>query len=294
MTVTKSSPSPTPSGAGIPSPNAASGAQHFATTGTTGAGTPQVWMPVTPAKGKQNNQFMTEQGQANQQLRKTGTFMSLDEATGTYYTWTTQQRDSFRAKALLAGLLQRGDGDMEAGALWSKLVTQAGNYGAQGQQVSPLDLLAGYVKANASGGNWIKQGDFEVNPLTGEKRYVGPQFKTTTASNVDLTDPATARAIATQIFQQSLGRDPGQGEINGFANALSQSEQSNPSQTTTTTQYDMKTGDPTNTASVTQGGMSDDARALLARDEIEKKPEYGAFQAATTYQNALNAAVGVK
>jgi len=158
--------------------------------------------------------------------------------------------------------------------------------------MSPMDLLAGYVKANSNGGNWVKQGDFEVNPLTGERRYVGPQFKTTTATNTNLTDPATARAIATQLFQQLLGRDPGKGDISSFASALAQSEIQNPSQTTTTTQYDKTTGDATNTSSVNVGGMTDQGRAQLAQDQIKKKPEYANVQAATTYMNALQQAVG--
>jgi hypothetical protein len=156
--------------------------------------------------------------------------------------------------------------------------------------VSPLDILSGYVKSNSNGG-WIKQGDFEVNPVTGERRYVGPKFKTTTQTNVNMTDPATARAIATKVFQDLLGRDPGQGEISAYAQALSQSEQQNPSTTTTTTQYDPTTGEATNSSSISEGGMTADGQALLASDEIKKGKEYGATQAATTYQNALEQAV---
>lgn len=216
---------------------------------------------------------------------------STDGATNQYFNWTQKQRDDFRAKGLLSGLLTAGAGDLEAYSLWGSLVSQAALYGAQNQPVGPLDILSGYVKANSSGG-WIKSGDFETNPVTGEKRYIGPQFKTTTQTNANLSDPATARALATQVFQQLLGRDPGQGEISSYAQALAQSEQSNPSQATTTTQYDMTTGEASNSSTVTTGGMTDAERGQLAEDRIKGGKEYGATQAATTYMNALQSAVG--
>jgi hypothetical protein len=218
-------------------------------------------------------------------------WMTTDQATNQYFNWTQKQRDDFRAKGLLSGLLTQGAGDMEAYGLWSSLVKQSALYGAQGKQVSPMDILSGYVKANSSGG-WIKDGDFEVNPVTGERRYVGPRFKTTTQTNTNFTDPATARAIATTMFQQLLGRDPGKGEIGQYASALAASERDNPSTTTTTTEYDPTTGEPIGSNSTTTGGLTDEGRSLLASDEIKDKAEYGATQAATTYMQALQQAVG--
>lgn len=218
-------------------------------------------------------------------------WLSEDDADAQYFTWSQKQRDDFRAKGLLSGMLTHGAGDLEAYSLWQNLVKQASGYGAQGRQVSPLDILSSYVKDNSKGG-WVKDGDFEVNPVTGERRYVGPKFKTTTQTNADLTDPATARAIATAVFQDLLGRDPGQGEISAYANALAASEEANPSTQTTTTQYDATTGEAVGSSSVTTGGMTDQGRQLLAGDKVKKNPEYGAVQAATTYMNALEQAVG--
>lgn len=289
-----------------PSPTASSDAQAQAlqqflassqsgTTTTTG----RVFMGNQPtkAKGLTAAQLAALPPSALYQAQRNGAstsapkWMSADDATGQYFNWSQKARDDFRAKGLLSGLLTTGAGDLEAYSLWSSLVSQAALYGAQGKQVSPLDILSGYVKGNSSSG-WIKSGDFETNPATGQKRYVGPQFKTTTQNQVDLTDPATARAIAVQQFQSLLGRDPGQGEISAFANALSQSEQQNPSSATTTTQYDMTTGEAVNTDTVTSGGLTADAQAQLAADQAKGKKEYGATQAATTYMNALQSAVG--
>jgi hypothetical protein len=288
VTITKGTPSPSPSpGASGPvgvTPLTAEqqGANAFGNSGATTA-TGRVWMPgaqtISPNAPQSAQQFGA------------GSWVSQAEAEAAYFTWDQKKRDDFRAKALVGGLLKYGDGDMEASALWKNLADQASNYGANGQPVSPMDLMASYVKANTNGSQWVRQGDFEVNQLTGEKKYVGPQFKTTTASRIDMTDPTTARAISNQLFQQLLGRDPNQGEIAAYAQALSQSEIQNPSQQTTTTQYDMTTGDPTNTSTVSTGGMTADAQAQLAADQIKKKPEYGQVQAVTTYQNAFDSAV---
>lgn len=217
-------------------------------------------------------------------------WLTTDDATNEYFNWTQKKRDDFRAKGLLSGQLTQGAGDLEAFQLWSGLVKQAALYGAQDQQVGPMDILTGYVKSNSSAG-WIKSGDFETNPLTGEKRYIGPASKTTTQTQVDLTDPATARAIAVKQFQDLMGRDPGQGEIEAYANALSQSEIQNPGMATTTTQYDSQ-GNAADSSTVTSGGMTADAQAQLAADQVKSKKEYGATQAATTYMNALTSAVG--
>lgn len=280
-------PAPSPSGTGGLSAGESSTVQNFMQQFQAGqaAGAGRVWMPGVGGQGA------LPPGAPPSAQQFAGGWMTEDDADGNYFNWTQKARDDFRAKGLLSGLLTQGAGDLEAYQLWQQLVKQSSFYGAQDKQVSPLDILSGYVKSNSSGG-WIKQGDFEINPVTGEKRYVGPKFKTTTQSNVNITDPATARAIATKVFQDLLGRDPGQGEISAYAQALSQSEAANPSQQTTTTQYDPVTGEAIGSSSVTSGGMSADAQQLLAEDEIKKGKEYGATQAATTYMNALQAAVG--
>lgn len=296
MAITKSgTPSPSPSASGQSlSAAAQSLAQALGQSAAAGSSNyaGPVWMPgaFLGLGTSRNPGFMREGAQQRPQGPRGG-FIDGDQAAGAYYNWTQKQRDDFRAKAMVGGLLKFGDGDLEAGSLWQKLVTQASNYGAQNQQISPLDILSGYVKANSNGSQWIKQGNFEVNAVTGERRYVGPQFKTTTATNVNMTDPATVKAITNQIFQQLLGRDPGADEIQAYANALSQAEIADPSRTTTTTQYDMTTGDPTNTSSVSVGGLDAAGQQQLAMDQIKKKPEYATTQAVTTYQNALEAAV---
>jgi hypothetical protein len=224
-------------------------------------------------------------------------WMSIGEAEQEYYKWSSRQQKAFVDQGILSGLLKLGDGPMEGAALWKKLVKEAGQYGKAGKKVSPIDLMASYVKAHGGANAWKQAGVFEINTVTGERRYVGPGTylgggkAQQVDTRVDLTDPDTARAVATRLFQDMMGRDPGAGELGAFASALHQAEQANPVVSTTTTQYDLETGQPVSSSTQQSGGLTAEARAYIGEQQIKKKKEYGVFQAVTTYQNALESLV---
>ncbi|CAL9369268.1 hypothetical protein [Streptomyces sp. enrichment culture] len=224
-------------------------------------------------------------------------WVSTKQAEQEFYTWGDKKQKDFTAQGILSGLLKVGDGPMEAGALWKKLVKEASAYGAAGQKVSPIDLMASYVKASGGANAWVQRGVFEFNTQTGESRYVGPGTylgngrAQQTDTRVDLTDPDTARAVATKLFQDMMGRDPGQGELGSFASALHSAEEASPVVSTTTTEYNMETGQPIGSDTTQSGGLTSEARSYIAEQQIKSKKEYGAYQAATTYQNAFDALI---
>jgi hypothetical protein len=233
-----------------------------------------------------------EEGVGQPRYGKKPVWASEDEAYQDFFSWGQKKQRDFLAQGIVGGMLKLGDGPMEASKLWKKLVKEAAAYGKSGKKVTPFDIMASYVGGSGGGSKeWVRQGDFEVNVRTGERRYVGPQFKTQTDTRVDLTDPDTARAVASKLFQDLMGRDPGAGELGSFASALHSAEEQSPVVSTTTTEYDMTTGEPVGTSTQQQGGLTADARAYIGEQQIKKKKEYGAFQAATTYQNALDALV---
>lgn len=244
-------------------------------------------------------------------------FIAPSEAYGDYFTtWTPQQRSDLRAMGILSGQLQEDAGDKETSKWWLSLVQQAARYGAGGQQISPMMLAKGYL--DAAGGGMTDQerfkhqrgsfpagaifdssgkytrtyrdGQFIVNELTGQRTYVGPKFKTTTDTRVDFTDPETAKALTSAIFQQLVGRDPGAGELGQFAAALSKAESAAPTTQTTTSEYN-SLGEVVSQKSTTAGGMTEAGRQQLLKDKLKENPEYGAFQAATTYANATKKAI---
>lgn len=256
----------------------AAGAAKFAAGSSAGATVGQVYMG-SQALATPSNRLMSAAQQSLGQLGgaavrtaagqvKQPVWMTTQQALDSFYGWSAKQQSAFVSKATLAGLLKPGDGVMEADALWQKLVKEAAAYGAQGAQVSPMDILSSYVGSGSA----------------------GPTTRTTTQKQVDLTDPTTAKAMATDMWQQLLGRNPNPGELGGFASALNQAEQANPSITTTTTSYDAA-GNATGESSTTTGGMTDEGRQYLAEQRIQGMPEYGATQAATTYMNALESAI---
>lgn len=230
---------------------------------------------------------------------KGSVWLSEEEAEQSFFTWSQKKQQDFIAQGILTGRLKLGDGIEEGAADWKKLVKLASKFGAAGKKVSPFDLLASYVQASGgTGANaWRQMGVWEVNTQTGERRYAGPGEylgggkARQTDTRVDLTDPDTARAISTKLFQDLMGRDPGAGELGKFANALHSAEESSPIVSTTTTEYDMETGQQLGTQSTQSGGLTAEARAYIGEQQIKGKKEYGAFQAATTYQNAFDALI---
>lgn len=224
-------------------------------------------------------------------------WISPTEAEQDYYHWNAKKQADFVSKGIVGGLLKLGDGAMEGAALWKKLVGEAAKYGAAGQKVSPFDLMAGYVQASGGANAWKSAGVWQINTITGERKYAGPGTylgngkAQQTDTRVDLTDPDTAKAVATKLFQDMMGRDPGAGELTAFASALNSAEQNSPVTQTTTTQYDMDTGQPLSSSTASSGGVSAEGKQYLGEQQIKGKKEYGAFQAATTYQNALESLV---
>jgi hypothetical protein len=226
-------------------------------------------------------------------------WMTEQEAMNSFYNWDSKKRSDFTAQLVLAGLAPAGAGSLEAEDAWQKLVKASARYGAAGKQVTPYDLLTGYVKS--AGGTqkdaWRQTGAFEVNTVTGERRYAGPGTYIGNGRAVqldvrtDLTDPDTAKGVATKLFQDLMGRDPQAGELSSFAAALNAAEASNPVTQTTTTAYDMTTGQPLSQQTSSAGGVTAEGRAYIGEQQIKKKKEYGVNQAVTTYGGALESLV---
>jgi hypothetical protein len=261
------------------------------TAGSGGTGSGRVYM------GSPRVMTKTRPGAPEKGYRTQDIWESEETAAQEYYTWDPKKQSDFVAKGVLGGLLKLGDGPLEGATLWKKLVKEAAQYGAVGAKVQPLDIMAAYVQASGGGNAWRSAGVWQINTQTGERKYVGPGTylgngkSQQVDTRVDLTDPDTARAISTKLFQDLMGRDPGEGELSAFANALHSAEQNSPVVSSTTTQYDMDTGQPITSNTSQSGGVTADGKAYIQEQQVKKKKEYGAYQAATTYQNALESLV---
>lgn len=289
-------------GQGTTSSGEDAGANKFMSGGTTtSSGAGQVYMGM-----QYQNAAGSPHGGSGSVAPDVGTpyKLSLNEAYNFFNSYNGKQLRDFINTGIVAGQLKEDAGLLEAKGLWKKLVDASAGLTAAGQQVTPQDILLSYLgkgplaaaggMANA-GSVWQTQyrggRKFLVNSQTGEVKYQGPKFETTYSKTIDLTDPTTAKAIAQSVFQQLMHRDPGKGEMGQFASALASAEQNSPVVTNTTTEYDVNTGEAIGQTNQSSGGFSADAKQYLAQQQAKSNKEYGAIQAATTYQNALENAI---
>jgi hypothetical protein len=177
MAVTSSSPSPSPSGGDL-----AALQQLLAAGGSSSAGSGLVYMgeyskyKAPKGASAQSRKNIGELGTLEAGRGHKGSiWVSGDQASQDFYTWTTKKQADFVSQGILSGMLKTGDGPLEGATLWKKLVKEAANYGAVGKKVSPYDLMASYVQASGRRQRLdVGAGAWQINTQTGERRYVGP------------------------------------------------------------------------------------------------------------------------
>jgi hypothetical protein len=135
------------------------------------------------------------------------------------------------------------------------------------QQISPWQVLDMYA-----GGN----GD----TLKARGQVAADGSITHTNSQIDLSDKASVEALATQVLQQALGRDPTSSEINTYYNTIRGQEKAHPTVTTS------RTDASGNTSTTSTGGFSQADAGQYLLDRLKTDPEYAKFQAGTTYFQA--------
>lgn len=208
-------------------------------------------------------------------------------------TWDSKTLAAFVNEGIMrkAHGFDVGMGMPEILSAWDDLVqaaygiNQSKGPGAEGKW-TPMDVLRSYANSANKFGT-IRKGDWEYDVATGEKvRYVGPRTKTQTSRQVDLSSAEDVQALTTQILTQALGRAPTAKEVATYKATINGAEKANPTLSTQTqTLNDM--GEVTNTSTTNTGGMSAAAKGALVEKGAKQGPEYGKYQSATTYYNAL-------
>ncbi len=196
---------------------------------------------------------------------------TLSQVAGQYYNWDQKTRDKFLSQLNLAGYDTNGMQDSQIAGMWASYAQQAAAYYAAGNSMTPWDILA----------KDMKQREAYLNT---------PRSVTQTSTAYDMSTREDAHAIFLQAAQSLLGRDPTKSEISAFQKALNAYEKANPTVTTQTTNYmgDTVTGQ----SSTTKGGVKVGARQLMAVEDVKRDPEFGAYQAATTYFDAMMQMIG--
>lgn len=197
--------------------------------------------------------------------------LPLQEAVADFYNWPDSERQAWGQRLYKLGVLKDPNDYQGMMSAWQDAVQQASNfYTVAGKRVTPwqvVDLMAG--------------GGAQAHPTT----------NTSTATSVNVPTVEDAHAAAKTVTQALLGRDPDKNEMDRLASIMTGYAQKNPSVTKTTQTNDGK-GNVTS-SSTSSGGYSAAGMGDLLQENVKADPEYGAYQAATTYFGALMNAIGV-
>lgn len=204
------------------------------------------------------------------------------QAIQTFYSWSDAERAKWAQHLLRLGLIE-ADEVTDYHLLekwWKQIVDDTANLTMAGKKLTPFQV-ATLIAGGEEGAAARRAGAAARQPFSGTK--------TQTSTSVDLTDPTTARVLVNSVLKEALGRAANPEEVAAFTATLNAAERNNPVRTTTNSTY--QADELVSQSSKSEGGLSGAAREQVVMDQAMKKPEYGAYQAATYYFNALASAI---
>lgn len=195
-----------------------------------------------------------------------------------WYTMDAVERNRYKDTFILMGIInpQRAT-DQDYSSIWLSYVQQLAKYNAA-QPNSMLtigDLITGDLQKKEM-----------TDPGLSELMRTGKRTTTRTSTNLQKSSALDARALMDAAARTLLGRRATDEESAQLLSAVNELETANPEVTTTTQEEDMY-GQILNQSSTTSGGVSAASREQIAREKAEANPEFGAYQASTTYMGAL-------
>lgn len=263
-------PKPTPTT--VPRQADAAGAAAIQALGLDALSTAGGWVdPTDPLQadvwGRWDHLPSTNPRQADSGAKQSG-MISREKAYQKIWEWYgTPEFDKWGNYLVELGVVEEGDKTNPniLAEKWQDAVDASANLTAARKRVDPWDaarLLAGKSaqtkKDSAGGGQW-----------------------STRSQSVNLTDPATAKALVNDVLSRQLGRAATDEEVTAFTDVLHQAQYANPTITTQTGTSD-ENGNTTQ-SSVTTGGIDAAGLSQIVTDKAMKSPEHGAYQAAATY-----------
>lgn len=186
--------------------------------------------------------------------------------------------DALARKLVDAGVLEEDYTRLDLEKAWENLVGLASDwYLANPDSIlTPEDMIDLYGGPNGRG-------------LAGGAKSK-PSVRTVVDKQVDLSSADDARAMLERMLYEHLGRRPTGREADDFQAALNEAQRKNPATVTTTTNYDAE-GYKTGSSATRSGGFDAGAFAESYAREGDNEKEYAQYQAATTYFDALMAAI---
>lgn len=205
------------------------------------------------------------------------TVLSLQDSIAQSGLWSDAFREGIAQKMYKAGLVSDPTDWNLVNNAWANVVQEAGlRYAMSGgkNKVTPYQMLDIMVGVS---GDLKKQG---IGKTTSQS--------TTTFSN-NVIDAKTADSLVRSIYHDQIGRDPTPNELATYRVMVTGYTKANPSKSVVnTTQVTDGQGNVTqNVHSDSSGGWTQAGVQEQVLGKTHQDPEYGAYQAATTYYNAL-------
>lgn len=252
-----------------------------------------------------NGQFYVFTGVSN---KAATSFQSMDSLMSEFEAMPNKEKKELAKLLAMAGYLTGGESDsledtveeaslMEVADAYTDLLSSASARLAQGQNITPDDLLEMNIRYNMSRAGL--DADAPFSRKTASKWYdkaIGkttgkPHKETQVNTSVDLFSPEDARGLARATLQQALGRDPSEAEYEDFIAALQAKARANPSVSRTTTQFDAE-GNVTAVRTVNSGGLTEAGINNFAQEQAEAAPDWAEWQAVGTYFPGVMDALG--
>lgn len=185
------------------------------------------------------------------------------------------EQQAMANKFYRAGIIDNPDDLAATYQQWQNAVNYASDaYTYGGKQLTPWDVIQQQIGAAKAG---IKKG---LNH--------GPANTTSTVTQV-LTN-GDANTMIKAMYQNELGRDPTAGELSRYRSMLINKSKDSPSVTQTHNTYNSR-GQQTDSSQTQSGGFDQNQANDLLQQSVQADPEYGAYQAATTYMGAIEQAM---
>lgn len=197
--------------------------------------------------------------------------VGVDQAKMDIYGWTDAERQQWGKRLYGAGLIQDPhdwDGMTKA---WSYAVEQTAGFNAGSKpNLTPWGFID-ILEAQGAG----------RQALQARQKALQPQVSTSYQAVPDKSD---AEAAIKTLFQEQLGRDPEPNEMDKYVSMMLSKMRADPGKTVSTT-------DPVTGRSTSKSYAGFNPKSML-EEEAQGDPEWGAYQAATKYFNALQGAIG--
>jgi hypothetical protein len=197
-----------------------------------------------------------------------------------FFQWDQRKVDTLAAKLVKANLLPSINvtrNDVWEAFRKTVLMDAATQYASSPTKAPNVEqILQGFMKRPVGDANGAQP---------------KPSKYTTTNTQVNLSDPTEANSVFVDALRNRLGRAPTDVEKHAFLAALNAAQRANPAVTKTQYTLDPSTGGYDTSTGTTSGGVNPQQFAddfTMKNDGVE----HGAYQAATTFFDAMMGAMG--